>query len=113
LQAEMRALGAAVPTPPSPDASRVEVLRELWAGAGLGAVETTEISVERTFADFDDYWATVLGGPSVGPSLAAMADDDAAILKTRMREHLPADAGGRVTCGARANAVRGTVRTEG
>jgi hypothetical protein len=25
-----------------------------------------EIRAQRTFADFDDYWATVLGGPSVG-----------------------------------------------
>jgi len=25
---------------------------------------------QRTFADFDDYWTTILGGPSVGPKLA-------------------------------------------
>jgi SAM-dependent methyltransferase len=73
LQAEMRAMGVEVPAPPHPDASRIEVLRDLWTDAGLDAIDTHEITVHRTFTDFDDYWATVLGGPSVGPQLAAMA----------------------------------------
>ena len=107
LHAEMRGMGVAVPTPPSPGASRIDALRDLWAGAGLGSVETREIDVRRTFADFDDYWATVLGGPSVGRQLAAMAPEDVALLRGRMRARLPADASGRITCGARANAVKG------
>ena len=86
-------------------------MRGLWAGAGLDSVETREITVQRTFADFDDYWTTVLGGPSVGPQLAAMASDDLALLKARMRARLPADAAGRITYGARANAVKGRVRS--
>ena len=109
LHDEMRGLGVAVPTPPNPDASRVDALRELWTGAGLDSVETREIAVRRTFADFEDYWATVLGGPSVGPQLAAMAPDDLARLCARMRARLPADAAGRITYGARANAVKGRV----
>ena len=86
---EMRGMGVAVPVPPSPDASRIDAMRELWTGAGLEAVETREITVQRTFADFDDYWTTILGGPSVGPQLAAMASEDLALLKERMRERLP------------------------
>jgi len=109
LQEEMRGLGVAVPVPPSPDASRIDSLRGLWAGAGLDEVETREINVRRTFADFDDYWTTVLGGPSVGPQLAAMASEELALLKARMRERLPADASGRITYSARANAVKGRV----
>src|ERR687889_298849 len=85
LHDEMRGLGVAVPTPPSPDASRSDALRDLWTGAGLGSVETLEIAVRRTFADFDDYWATVLGGPSVGPQLAAMSPEELARLRARMR----------------------------
>jgi hypothetical protein len=84
-------------------------MRDLWTGAGLDAVETREITVQRTFADFDDYWTTILGGPSVGRQLAAMASDDIALLKSRMRARLPADATGRITCSARANAVKGRV----
>jgi SAM-dependent methyltransferase len=109
LRVEMSGLGVAVPVPPSRDASRMEAMRDLWTGAGLAAVETREITVQRTFADFDDYWTAILGGSSVGPSLAAMASEDFALLEARMRARLPADATGRITCRARANAVKGRV----
>ena len=107
LQAEMRGLGVAVPAPPSPGASRMDAMRDLWAGAGLGSVETREITVRRAFADFDDYWATVTGGPSVGPQLAAMPPEGLARLRARMRSLLPAESAGRIICSARANAVKG------
>jgi len=84
-------------------------MRELWTGAGLDAVATREITVQRTFADFDDYWTTILMGPSVGPQLAAMTSEDIALLKERMRARLPADAAGRIAYSARANAVKGRV----
>ncbi|MDB4880779.1 MAG: methyltransferase protein [Gemmatimonadetes bacterium] len=109
LQAEMRALGVALPVPPSPDASRIDALRALWTGAGLHDVDTHEITVQRTFSDFDDYWTTILGGPSVSRQLAAMTPDDLALLADRMRARLPADGNGRIACSARANAVRGQV----
>jgi SAM-dependent methyltransferase len=109
LQVEMRGMGVAVPQPPSPEASRIDVMRDLWNGAGLDSVETREITVERTFADFDDYWTTILGGPSIGPQLAAMASDDLMHLKARMRARLTADATGRIIYSARANAVKGRV----
>jgi SAM-dependent methyltransferase len=109
LHDEMRGLGVAVPTPPSREASRIDAMRDLWGGAGLDAVETREITVRRTFHDFDDYWATVLGGPSVGRQLAAMESESLTLLKERMRERLPADADGSITYSARANAVKGRV----
>jgi SAM-dependent methyltransferase len=109
LRAEMLALGVPPPTPPSPEASRIDAMRDLWAGAGLDAVETREITVERTFGDFEDYWTTALGGPSVGPRLKALAAGDIALLKDRMRGRLPADASGRITYSARSNAVKGRV----
>jgi SAM-dependent methyltransferase len=109
LQVEMRAMGVAVPVPPSRDASRVDVMRDLWTGAGLEAVETREITVQRTFADFDDYWTTIHGGPSVGRQLKEMAPEDLTRLRTRMRALLPADSAGHITYSARANAVNGRV----
>ena len=109
LQAEMRELGVAVPVPPSPDASRIDAMRDLWTDAGLVRVETREIIVQRTFIDFDDYWATIRGGPSVGPQLTTMAPEELAHLEERMRACLPADAAGRITYSARANAVKGRV----
>jgi hypothetical protein len=109
LHVEMRGMGVAIPVPPSPGASRIDTLRELWAGAGLEDIDTRKIAVQRTFVDFDDYWTTVLGGPSVGPKLTGMASDDLTLLKDRMRERLPADAGGGITYGAKANAIKGRV----
>jgi len=107
LHAEMRALGVDIPQPPSRDASRIEALRDLWTDAGLDPVETKEITVERTFENFEDYWIAILGAPSAGPKLAAMTPDALAQLHALMRGRLPADASGRITCSARANAVKG------
>ena len=88
----------------------MEPLRALWSGAGLEQVETREITVQRTFAGFDEFWTTsLMAAGSVGSTIAAMASDDAEVLKTRVRARLPADAVGRVTYGARANAVKGRV----
>jgi SAM-dependent methyltransferase len=109
LQVEMRALGITVLLPPSSGASRIGAMRDLWSDAGLHAVETRDITVQRTFADFDDYWTTILGGPNVGPKVAAIPSEDHALLKARMRERLPTDAMGHITYSARANAVKGRV----
>jgi hypothetical protein len=72
-------------------------MRDLWTGAGLDAVATREITVQRTFANFDDYWTTILGGASVTRQLAAMSSEDLAVLKARMRARLPTDATGLIT----------------
>ena len=109
LRIEMRAIGLTPPSPPSIDASRMDALRGLWSGAGLEAVETREITVQRTFADFDDLWTTSLKGTSVGPTLAAMPAGDTERLKARMRARLPPDSTGRITYAARANAIKGRV----
>jgi SAM-dependent methyltransferase len=106
---EMRAMGMTPPLPPSVGASQMDAMRDVWTGAGLEAVETREITVQRTFADFDDLWTTSKMGASVGPTIAAMASGDVELLKTRMRARLPADSTGRITYSARANAVKGRV----
>jgi ubiquinone/menaquinone biosynthesis C-methylase UbiE len=107
IRIEMRAVGLTPLDPPSTEASRIESMRKLWNAAGLTAVETREIAVQRTFADFEDFWATSLMGSSIAPTVAAMAPKDVEQLKMRVRARMPADSEGRVTCGARANAVKG------
>ena len=109
MHVEMRAMGMTILAPPSPGASRLEAMQELWTGAGLEAVEARAITVQRTYAGFDDYWATILGGPSLAPKLAALSAAEVAQLKERMRARLPADAAGRITYSARAHAVKGRV----
>jgi SAM-dependent methyltransferase len=108
--AEIRALGRTHMNPPRNDASRIESMQALWTGAGLEGVETREIKVQRTFADFEDYWTTGMLGAIVSTTVNAMPADEVALLKKNVRARLPSDATGRVTYEARANAVKGVVR---
>jgi SAM-dependent methyltransferase len=107
IRTEVRALGIDVPAPPSPDASRLEVMQELWHEAGLSDVQTRAITVQRSFENLDDYWATVLGAPSVGASLAALAPQQQALLRACLHQLLPSDPTGHIHCSARAHAVKG------
>jgi SAM-dependent methyltransferase len=109
IQAELQALGATILLPPRADASRTAVLRDLWTGAGLEAVETREITVQRAFADFEDFWRSTTGISSIGQTISAMAVDDVEQLKARVRARVSADASGRVICRASANAIKGCV----
>jgi SAM-dependent methyltransferase len=104
---ELRAMGLAPLRPPQIDASRMEAMRDLWTSAGLEAVETREITVHRTFADFDDFWTISQKSASLGPTLADLAAGDAAALKARVRARLPESADGRITHSARAHAIKG------
>ncbi len=109
LHAEIRAMGVAVPETPSADASRLEVMQQLWAAAGLQAIATREITVQRTFANFEEYWSIIQGGPSVSQQLAKMTPPELSTLKSRMHTRLPATPTGQITYQARANAVQGRV----
>ena len=60
---EMRAMGLTPPRPPRMEASRMEMLHALVDRCRSRRVETREITVHRTFADFDDFWTTNLQSP--------------------------------------------------
>lgn len=103
---EMIALGVAPVHPPRVEASRLEVLRDLWEGAGLKSVETREFSLRRTFADFDDFWEISTGSTLKG-KIASMDAGQVERLKQRLRRRLPSDSRGRISYHARANAIKG------
>lgn len=109
VQAAMREMGLAVSMPPHPEASRFDVKRSLWQRAGLQEIETREITVERTFENFDDYWRILLGGPSMGATLAALGAQDATRMRALVRERLQAPATGAFRYSGRANAIKGRV----
>jgi hypothetical protein len=106
---EIRATGVAPLLPPNPDVGARDVLHALWTAAGLEAVETREIVVERSFATFEDYWATSTITGGVRPTLDAMSTRERDALKARVRARMPTDADGRVTWRGRANAAKGRV----
>lgn len=109
IRAEQRALGLTPTNAPADDASRTETMRDLWREAGLIEVETRQITVERTFGSFEDFWRITLEGSIIGPGIARLAEGDRERLKDRVRAQLGTDAQGRVRCTARANAVKGLV----
>ena len=84
-------------------------MRSLWAGARLEKIETLQIAVKRTYANFEDFWATTLRMPNMGPPIAALASADAARLKAGVQERLPPDRAGGVTYSAVVNAITGQV----
>jgi hypothetical protein len=109
LQEEMARLASLPLWPPSVEAAGIAASRKLWADAGLTGIETREIVVERTYADFDSYWRIAQTGPRLAASIAAMASADRQTLSDRLRARLAADAQGRITLSARANAIKGRV----
>jgi ubiquinone/menaquinone biosynthesis C-methylase UbiE len=109
LQEEIRAMGYNTPLPPSVEASRAAVMKDLWVSGGLVDIKVREITVERTFADFVDVWETSRLGASVGPVISSMTKGETETLKDRLKARLPAQSDGRITYSARANAVTGRV----
>jgi ubiquinone/menaquinone biosynthesis C-methylase UbiE len=105
--AELAAMGVNTGPLPSPEASRQDVMRDLWSGAGLIDIETRGMAVERTFPDYNAWWATSILMPSVAAAIRGMPRENLERLKGRMRAHLPANADGTVTHRVQANAVKG------
>lgn len=110
IQAEMRALGLSPLLAPQAAVAGMDALRELWVDAGFDDVETREIVVQRTFPDFGTFWSASQAS-SVGQVVSALPAADVRRLQAAVRDRLPADAAGRVTYAARANAVKGRVPT--
>ncbi len=107
MHTELSAIGFPAVRPPRSEITGLEALRLLWRNASLDEIETREITVRRTFADFEEYWTTSTLAATVRQTIAAMHPSDVELLKERMRGRLSTDAEGHVTCGARANAIRG------
>jgi SAM-dependent methyltransferase len=86
-------------------------LEALFAGAGLGSVETRAIDVPTVFRDFDDYWSPFEGGQGPAPGYCvSLPGARRAALRERLRETLPAEPDGSIRLIARAFAVRGTTQ---
>jgi ubiquinone/menaquinone biosynthesis C-methylase UbiE len=109
IQQELIALGQRAARAPMADASRIAALNEMWSRAGLERIETRTIPVRRTFVSFEELWTVTLAGTAVAQTIAAMPPSDAETAKARVRAKFASDAGGRVTYGALANAVKGYV----
>ncbi|MBT6534424.1 MAG: class I SAM-dependent methyltransferase, partial [Marinovum sp.] len=107
LHSILRERGIKYPLPPSKEASQLNVMQQLWEDAGLEATETTTFQVERTFADFDDYWSVNSVGPSVAGVLKNLTPSTLEEIKRDLRKVLKRDDTNRIVSVASANAVKG------
>jgi SAM-dependent methyltransferase len=109
VAAALKAVGATPPMPPRPEAASTDALGALWQGAGLGAIATREITVERSFGDFEEFWDATIAMDSLRQLLVGLGPEAASAVKARACADMPADASGRITFSARANAISGRV----
>lgn len=106
LWEQLELMGKTAVRPPSADVSRFEALKKLWAKLGLRAIATRELVVERTFADFEDYWhSMVVSSPS--GIMEKLTDAESAQLRALLVERLPASANGEITVHSCATAIMG------
>jgi ubiquinone/menaquinone biosynthesis C-methylase UbiE len=106
IQAAMRDMGLTPLKPPRFEVSQMDALRDLWVSSGFRDIETKEITVFRTFSDFDEFWAGNVMA-NIKSMLTTLPQGDLERLKADVRGRLPKDASGRITVNARANAVKG------
>ena len=109
LNTQMRALGFPPSEPPHPEAAEAAELRRLFTAAGIAVVEAREITVTRSFQNFNDYWQTAITSPRMAMVLGKMPAEAVAELKDRVRAALPQEANGEIVPAARANAIWGRV----
>ncbi len=107
IGAEMIKLGTPARLPPSVAASSIEDSAALWRDAGLREVRTCQITVQRCFDSFDDYWNSAATSNTLRPMFDLMSADQRDLLKANVRHRVGAG-DGPLTLSARANAVRGT-----
>lgn len=106
IGAEMLKLGTPPRLPPSVSASTLDASAALWKEAGLQQVRTCQITVQRRFDSFDDYWNSAANSNALRPMFEAMPADRRALLKPNVRRRLQAGVG-PLSLSARANAVCG------
>jgi SAM-dependent methyltransferase len=103
------ALGLRAPDPPHPEAAGASALERLWRAAGLTSIRQREISVSRSFPDFEDYWRTATQSPRIAAVVGHLSPERLTSLRERVRAVLPEGPKGSVVPTARANAIAGRV----
>ena len=86
-------------------------LLALWRAGGLEHVEEQPLTIQLSFASFEDYWSPFLGGQGpAGAYVARLTATERAALRLRLRQRLLGDNHDRaITLQARAWAVKGVV----
>lgn len=102
----MAELGISRASRPGNSIRTVEAITALFGAAGLVEIDSRSIEIRMVYADFEDYWSS-----QSATNIKDASEAETRELKTLMQQRLPPDASGRITYGARANAVRGLIPT--
>jgi SAM-dependent methyltransferase len=108
IAAAMKASGIGSPAPPSPNATSVAALDDLWRSAAFVDISTRTISIPVEFAHYEEFWKTMTlpVGPA-GKAIAELPPSSLDRLRSAMKERTPLTPDGRVVYEARANAIKG------
>jgi len=89
---------------------QADLLRSLFASAGLRDAATQTIDVPTVFDNFEDYWSPFLDGQGPAPGYCmTLAEADRNSLRDHLRSSLPMEQDGKIRLMARAWAVQGLV----
>ena len=108
INAQMRRLDIKQPTAPSAEISSMDRLEETWLEADLNEVEVTKISVDRTFENFEQFWAISYLSPPIGAVLSQLPAGVGQQVKKMTQEALAVDDNQPVIINGFANAIKGT-----
>jgi SAM-dependent methyltransferase len=91
--------------------SREGQLGALWRKAGLTNVEERDLTIDQSYAAFDDYWTPFLKGAGPGGAyVVSLTEERRRELESRLQKRLLGDRpDGAFTLKARAWCVRGNV----
>ena len=99
------ARGLKAPSPPHPEAGNADELARLWAAAGLQTLKQREISIVRSFRDFDQYWEMATLSPRIAAILVDLTAGQLASVRDTARSYVSE----RPVVTAHANAISGRV----
>ena len=108
--AEFRTHGIEYPQFPSSEASKLEVLENLWKTNNLQNTKSKKIYVERTFDNFDDYWQINAFSMAMKPIFDELDPDTVEKIKTSIKNKVSARSSeDPVVIRGHVNAIKGIV----
>jgi SAM-dependent methyltransferase len=109
IREEIRKMGIRLSIPRSFELSQLHTLIRLWTNSKLTGIETKQITVQKDFCNFEEFWNVSLLGGNIRRTISTMAAPDVERLRKRVFVRVSGDDSRPLTCIARANAVKGRV----
>jgi len=110
LSSLLREIGFKPQSPPNAKASEMSALKSLWSGAGINAIESHKISVERKFKDINEYWSITSLTPNIQHIIPNLTTGQIDEVKGILQQQLSTASDGSISQVATANAIKGIVK---